>query len=387
MKILIAPNAFKESLGAAEAAGAMARGLRRAARSLGVDGPELILLPIADGGDGTAEVLRGAFHGRRARNSVAGPLGERVRAEYSLLAGHAADFPKTAVIELAAASGLWRVPPARRNPLTTTTRGTGELIALALARGARRIILTLGGSATVDGGLGIAQALGFQLLDGNGRAIHEGGAVLSRLHAIGPPADLERLQAVEWIVLVDVDNPLLGARGAAAIFGPQKGATPGMVKQLEAGLANQAALIKSISGRDVTRIKGSGAAGGVCTVLAGLLGARVLPGADWILDALDFDRKLDGADWLITGEGKLDAQSLQGKAPVAAARRARRRGVPVVGLAGAITAGDAALAKTGFTATFPLCAGPGSREESIRRARPLLERIAFQVGRILFFPA
>jgi glycerate 2-kinase len=378
MKIVLAPNAFKESLTAAQAARAMRRGLARA-----LPQAELIEFPVADGGDGTAEVLRHALGGRWSRHRVTGPHGRPVVAR--LLQFNARDL-KTFVIEVADTSGLRLVPPSERDPLRTTTRGLGELIRLAINRGARRIVIGLGGSATVDGGAGMAQALGFSLADPRGKQLPPGGGALERLHRIDPPPRNALDPAVEFIALCDVKNPLLGPRGAARVFGPQKGATRASIPRLEHGLARLAGCWRRDLGSPALAGRaGAGAAGGLGAGLVAFLGAELRPGAAWLLDAAGFDRAIGGADFVITGEGRLDAQTLEDKAPAVVARVAAARGVAVIALAGSV---DPALRKARgrsgpFRACFSILDAPMALPEAQRRAAELLERSAFEVGRLL----
>lgn len=382
MKILIAPNAFKESLTAHEAAAAIARGLRRA-----IPRVRLTLMPVADGGDGTVEVLRRACGGRVTFHKVTGPLGAPVRAPLIQLGGRG---PKSFVIEMAKTSGLALVPPARRNPMKTTTRGLGEMIAIARDRGARRIIMSLGGSATVDGGIGMAQALGFRLLDSRGREIASSGDGLTKLKTIVPPEGAAN-EFPEIIAACDVNNPLLGPRGAAAVFGPQKGATPAMIPKLEAGLKNLAQLLAQSlparAGRRLHLIPGSGAAGGVGAGLVGFLGARIEPGAEFILDTIGFDRALAACDLVITGEGRLDRQSLHGKAPAAVGRRAARAGKPCIALAGSVEPELASSARHlndgGWIACYSIVPGPMALNDALALAEQNIENVAHQIGRTI----
>lgn len=377
MKFVLAPNAFKESLTATQAARAMRRGLQRA-----LPAAELLEFPVADGGDGVAEVLRSALGGSVTRHHVTGPLGDPVEARLVRLRD--AGGP-TFVIEMAETSGLRHVPPGRRHPMKTTTRGLGELIEIAVRKGAGRIVIGLGGSATVDGGAGMARALGFRLLDTRGRELPEGGGWLEKLDRIVPPGDPGAFSAVEFIGLCDVKNPLLGRRGAATVFGPQKGATAAMVPRLECGLERLSNCLRRDLKRWVARRNGAGAAGGLGAGLVGFLGAALHPGADWILDAAGFDQALEGADWVLTGEGRLDLQTLEDKAPAVVARRAGAGGIPVIALAGSI---DPALrrSRTGretFTVCYSIMDGPKTLAEAQREAGRLLEATAFEIGTLI----
>lgn len=380
MKIVIAPNAFKESLPAHEAARSLARGLRKSLRDA-----ELVLVPVADGGDGTADALRRNAGGRLLHAEVTGPLGEPVRAARVRLSGR---DPVTDVVELARTSGLALVPPAQRDPMKTTTRGFGEMIGLAMRGGARRIIVAIGGSATVDGGAGMAAALGFELLDSRGRPIPDGGRGLEKLESIRPPANFN---PPEILVACDVSNPLLGPRGAAAVFGPQKGATPTMIPRLEKGLERLASRIERDLGArprgGLAAMAGGGAAGGVGAGLVGFLGAKIESGAELVLRHAGFERALEGADFVITGEGRLDTQTLGGKAPAVVARMASARGIPVIGVAGSVdpelAASRAALRRGGWTACLSIVPGPMNLADAMADAPALLENAGVQIGALI----
>jgi len=367
MKILLAPDSFKESLSAVSAAHAMARGA--AAACAGRVPLRAVELPIADGGEGTVACLVAATGGRPMTTRVTGPLGNPVTAGWGLLGGGT-----TAAIEMAAASGLPLVPPDRRNPLVTTTFGTGELIAAALNAGARRIIVGIGGSATVDGGVGMAQALGVRFRDARSQGIGRGGGQLRDIVAM----DLEQLDGrvagAEILIASDVQSPLTGPDGAARVFGPQKGATPQQVEVLEDGLANLAARIRACLGIDVEHLPGAGAAGGLGAGLVAFLGATIEPGIDLVLEAVGYVGHLEGADLVITGEGRLDGSSLHGKATVGVARKARDAGVPCVAVAGQL-AGDAdALRREGILSARSLVGDDVTPETAMVRAAELLER-------------
>jgi glycerate kinase len=377
MKIVVAPNAFKESLTAWEAAKAIEAGLAKA-----LPGARLVLVPMADGGDGTAETLAWAAGGRLVRAKVADPLGRPVRAAYALL-----DDGATAVVEMAAASGLGLLAPRERNPLRTSTRGTGQLIRAAVKRGARRLVIAIGGSATVDGGAGMAAALGYRFLDRRGRPVAPCGGALERIARIDPAPYRRWLSALgkapELEVACDVTNPLLGERGAARVFGPQKGATPSQVERLESALAHLADLVRRDLGVNVRPLRGGGAAGGLGAGLVAFCGAKLRPGAELVMETVGLDEKLRGADWVVTGEGRIDAQTAFGKAPAAVARRARAAGARVIAVAGALGPGAERLRGTLFDALFSLCDGPVALDDALRRARPLLERLARSIGGLL----
>lgn len=384
MKIVLAPNAFKESLTAGQAARAMRCGLSRA-----LPEAELIELPVADGGDGTGEVLLGALGGRITRHRVTGPLGKPVRARLIELHGSG---PATWVVEMAEAAGLKLVPREKRNPLTATTAGVGELIDIARRLGAKRIIVGLGGSATVDGGAGMAAAMGFRLLDKRDRPIGRGPLELSKLASIEAPEEWRRNRGpkrgpVEIVAACDVTNRLLGAKGTAPIYGPQKGATAAMIPRIEAGLRNLAYRLERDLGSRVKRAEGSGAAGGLGAGLLGFLGAELKRGAELVLETVGFDSALRGADWVITGEGRLDLQTLENKAPAAVARMAALRGVPTVALAGEVapelSRSSRSTRRGPFVACLPIVAGPIDRRRAMAEAARLIEAAAYQLGGIL----
>ncbi len=371
MKILLAPDSFKGSLSAAEAAEAMATGIHRAA-------PETLCvrLPLADGGEGTLEALVTATGGRRVPVTVTGPLGGPVEAAFGLLEPSG----ETAMVEMAAAAGLLLVPPDLRDPRRTTTYGVGELIALAAKSGARRLIVGLGGSATNDGGAGALQALGVQFFDTAGRLMPApitGGALgrLGRVDASGLPSMLPSL-----VLASDVTNPLLGTRGATRIFGPQKGATEASVEELEAGLSRLAACLPP----GAADRPGAGAAGGLGAGLMALTGAEMQSGIDLVLDTLGFDAHLEDADWVWTGEGRIDAQTLDGKAISGVLRRARARGVPVLAFGGSVEQGAAqALSAAGLRAAFPIVPGPVLLDDALRGGAANLSAAAERAMRLL----
>lgn len=370
MRLVLAPDKLKGSLPAAEAAAALARGLSRSPLRA-----DVVLLPVADGGEGTLEALLGARGGERRALPVTGPLGERQRAEWGRLADG------RAVLETAQAIGLARV--ARRDPLQATSRGAGQLVRAALEDGARRLLLGLGGSATVDGGAGLLQELGARLLDGAGRELAPGGGALLELERIDP-AGLVDLRGVELVAACDVDNPLLGPTGAARVYGPQKGADPAAVERLERGLERLARALGRDLGLDAAALPGAGAAGGLGAALAAL-GARLERGAELVLDALELDRALRGADLVLTAEGALDATTLRGKATWAVLGRARRAGVPCLALAGRIdpAARERLLGPQGFAALLALPDGPLDEAGCLARAAELLEQAGETVGRLL----
>ena len=365
MRIVIAPNAFKGSLSALEAATAIGEGVRIAAPDA-----ELVLVPIADGGDGTVDALVQATQGERRSRRVRGPLGDSVDAEYGLI-----DGGSTAVIEMAKAAGLALVPPDKRDPRVTTTYGVGELMQQAFDAGARHFIVGIGGSATNDGGAGMAQALGYHLLDENGRELSPGGLALKRLARIHVGGVHANWKETEVDVACDVTNPLTGPRGASAVYGPQKGATPEMVAELDDALHHFAEIIRRDLGVDVEPLPGAGAAGGLGAGLMAFSGARLRPGAEMVMEALHLDERLTGAQLVITGEGRIDSQTARfGKGPAAVARHAKQAGIPVAAIGGSVA--DETELRLLFDGLEATVVEPGTLEEAIAQARPLLVRAA-----------
>ncbi len=371
LKLVAAPNALKGSLSPFAAAAAIATGAKRA-----LPGIEVVELGIADGGDGTAEVVCRARGGSFRDCSAQDPLGRLRSARYAWL------DDGTAVIDVATASGLALLQATERNALTATSYGTGELVRAALEASAQRIVLGVGGSATVDGGAGILEALGARLLDSDGQPLPRGGGALGRLARIDVSQLSERARQVPIDIASDVDSPLLGEHGAARLFGPQKGATPAGVEQLESALAHFSSIVARDFGRDVRGVTSGGAAGGIAAGLHGVLGARLLPGVDWVLDAVGFEQALSGAALCITAEGLLDRQSLRNKGPFGVARRAAAHGVPVVALGGGIASDIAGRDFPAFAGMFSICSRPLSLEEAMRDAGPLLEAAAERVVRL-----
>lgn len=371
MKLVAAPNALKGSLSAFEAAAAIAAGAKRARAEL-----EVVQLGIADGGDGTAEVLRRARGGSWRELTALDPLGRARTAGYCWL------DDGTAVIDVATASGLALLEQAERDVLSATSYGTGQLLRAALDAGARRILLGVGGSATVDGGSGILEALGARLLDADGRPLARGGGALAGLARIDLTELAVNARQVPIDIACDVDSPLLGEHGAARLFGPQKGASGGQVAELEAGMAHFARVVMRDFGRDVTAVASGGAAGGIAAVLHGLLGARLLPGVDLVLDAVGFESLITGASLCITAEGLLDRQSLRNKGPFGVARRAAAAGVPCVALAGGIASDVSDRDLPAFAAIFSICSRPMQLEQAMREAGPLLAAAAERVVRL-----
>ncbi len=365
MKIVIALDSFKGGLSAAQACQCVANGLRQADPTV-----DCVLKPMADGGEGTAAALLSARPGGKwLRLAVAGPLPDRqVEAGFAWFADD-----RTAVVEMAAASGLPLLAEHERNPLLTSTIGTGELLKAAAEQGARHILLAIGGSATVDGGVGAATALGWQFLDAQGRPVPPGGGHLGDIARIVPPTT-RPLPPV--IVLCDVTNPLCGPDGAAAVFGPQKGATPAMVKQLDAGLARLAACIQADLGRQVLTLPGGGAAGGLGAGAVAFFQAELAPGIATVIAATGLREALPGADWCITGEGSFDHQSLHGKVVAGVAEAARSAGVPVVVFAGQVKAVPADYRRHGIHAALATHAPEMPMAEVLRHEADLLRDTA-----------
>ncbi len=341
--IVVAPAAFKGALSAADAARAIAAGIQLAAT-----GSEVRLVPVADGGEGTLEALVAAREGRRRATPVVDPLGRPAEAAIGELPGH------TCVVELAQASGYERLAPGERDPERTSTYGTGQQLRMALDLGAERIIVGLGGSATNDAGMGLARALGIRFLDARGQELDGTGADLGRVCAIDTSGRDPRIDATEILVACDVTNPFCGPEGAAFVFGPQKGADDAAVARLDAGLANLAEVIADATGIDVTAVPGAGAAGGAAGGMLALLGGRLTAGAPLVLEAAGLAERLAGAELCITGEGRLDAQSLHGKAVSAVAAASRDAGVPCVAVAGSLGLLPGMVRRMGLTAAFAI---------------------------------
>jgi glycerate kinase len=368
-KVLIAPDKFKGSLTAAEVAARLSAGLVRAGF-----GGEVVSVPVADGGDGTVDAAVAAGY-QRVDVAVSGPTGKPVTAAFAVRGG-------VAVIEAAQACGLVLLPPGELAPLTATTRGVGELILAAAGHGATRIVLGIGGSATTDGGAGLLQALGARLTDAAGAELPAGGAALARLAALDL-AGLADLSGIEFELASDVDNPLLGLSGAAAVYGPQKGASPQDVMALEAGLTRWADVAEAAAARAPVRdAAGAGAAGGLGFGAMLFLGATMRPGIELLLELASFGARLDGAQLVITGEGSLDEQTLRGKAPVGVVRAvaAYDPGLPVIAVAGrrGLTAEE--LRGAGIAAAYALTDLEPDVARCMAEAGPLLERLAGRVA-------
>ncbi len=373
MHILIAPNAFKNSLTATQAANAIHAGILQSRLQCTSE-----LCPVGDGGDGTGQLIVDRLQGERIMVTVSDPLGLPVTAPLGWI-----DEEKIAIIEMADASGLRLLSPEELDPMRASTSGTGEMIRLALDKGARQIILCVGGSATCDGGAGILQALGCRFLDAGGEMIPAYPASLTRLARVDPSLLDSRLKDVQLTILCDVTNPLLGPTGTAAVFSPQKGAGPAQVQQLEEILTRLNALTILETGIDMSQLEFGGAAGGVAAGLHAYLSANLTPGIDYFLDITGFDRALKKADWVITGEGSIDEQTLAGKAPMGVARRAMKRSVPVITLGGNIPEKPSEELQKFFPILFSICRGPVDLETAIKTSGSNLTRTAATIGNFL----
>jgi len=373
MKILVAPDSFKGSLTAMEAAENIKKGIHNYDPQIDID-----LLPMADGGEGTVQSLVDATEGEIVEKKVTGPLGNKVKAFYGLLGDG-----ETAVIEMAAASGLPLVPEGKQNPLKTTTYGTGELIAAALDAGAQKIIIGIGGSATNDAGVGMAQALGAEILDKNGEQIDFGGGSLNQIEQIKLENLDSRLENVEILAACDVDNPLYGKEGAAYVYAPQKGADPEMVKILDQNLRhfNQIA-IKELN-KDTNQIPGAGAAGGLGAGLVAFLDAELKAGVKIILDLINFEERLGNVDLVITGEGMLDGQSINGKTPVGVSRSAAEKNIPVIAISGTLGEGVEKVLDHGINSYFSIIDRPAELKEIIEKSPELLSKLSEQIIRTI----
>lgn len=367
VNIGIAANAFKGSLDAIQATEAIARGFEESRLSC-----EVLRMPLADGGDGTLAVMLAQPGSTRRTVPVLNPLGEPIQADYGMLADG-----ETAVIEMALASGL-AILGSRRDALHATTFGTGQLMQHAVEHGAKRFILGVGGSATTDGGAGCLQALGVRLLDKNGRPIGYGGAALADLNTVEPSLDLK---GAEILILCDVDNPPIGHNGSAAVFAPQKGASPEQVTLLGRNLTHFFTVIAEQTGQDVRQLKGGGAAGAIAAGLAALAGAKLVPGAETLIEFLGYRDTIQRCQLIVTGEGQLDTQTAHGKAPAVIAQEAAAYGIPVIAIAGSIPTEPEQSPL--FRAMFSLMPRPAPLEEAMRHADSWLKHSAFQIGNVL----
>ncbi|MFB6500391.1 glycerate kinase [Bacillus haynesii] len=372
MKIVIAPDSFKESMTSLEAARSIEKGFKAV-----LSDAEYVNIPVADGGEGTVQALVDATGGDIVYQTVTGPLGKPVKAAYGLLGDG-----KTAVIEMAEASGLHLVPPGQRNPLLTTTRGTGELILDAAEKGVSTIIIGLGGSATNDGGAGMAAALGAKFINRDGEEIENGGGALAEIAKIDVSGLNPKLKHIQFEAACDVDNPLTGPRGASAVFGPQKGANSEMTALLDQNLKHYAASVKAELGCEIDSIPGAGAAGGLGAGLCAFLNAELKSGVDIVLDTLSFSERIKGADLVITGEGKIDGQTVSGKTPAGVAKRARSENIPVIAFAGSLGEGCELVYDIGISALFSIVPGISSLENALADGSSNLTRCARNVAAV-----
>ncbi|MDF1575010.1 MAG: glycerate kinase [Bacteroidales bacterium] len=373
MNILIAPDSFKDSLSAMEVAVALGRGIQKI-----LPDASCVLLPMADGGEGTVEALIDATKGRRVELKVMDPLMREIGSFYGITGDG-----KTAVIEMAAASGIELLKAGERNPWVTSTYGTGQLIGDALDHGVKKILLGIGGSATNDGGAGMAQALGVRFRGKSGLLDVQGGGVLGEVVRIGMEGLDPRLAEVEIVAACDVDNPLTGPRGASFTYGPQKGAHEEMAGKLDRNLFHLAELVRNQLGKEVDQLPGAGAAGGLGAGLMAFLGARLVGGFDMIAALVGLEEKIREADLVITGEGKMDAQTPYGKTPFGVAQIARKAGLPVIGVAGTLDEGASVLYEMGFDLLMPIQEKPGDLEASLKNGEQLLERCGERMARLL----
>lgn len=370
MKVIIAPDKFKGTLSAGDVAKAIEAGIKKVAPSM-----QTVLVPMADGGEGTVDAMLTAAGGTRHEVVVTGPLGESVRAEFGILPDG------TAVIEMAQASGFALVPPDKRDPTVTTTYGTGELVEAALDFAARRFLIGIGGSATCDAGIGAAQALGIKIYKENGLEVGFGGAELIKIAGIDKSTVDPRVREAKFLVASDVDNPLYGPLGAAHVFAPQKGASVDQVNLLDQGLINFARVVEKDLGVDVSNILGGGAAGGLGAGLVAFLGAAIKPGTDLIIEAVGLWDKMKGADLVITGEGQMDAQSIYGKAPMGVVRLAKKTSVKAVAIAGRLGREYEKIFDVGVEQIFSLEEIAGSADEAMRNPSIYIEEAASRIAK------
>ncbi|EOC3071060.1 glycerate kinase [Cronobacter malonaticus] len=369
-KIVIAPDSFKESLSAMDVAKAIEAGFREIYPQA-----HYVCVPMADGGEGTVEAMVAATGGQIITTPVTAPLGNKVDGFFGLLGDG-----ETAVVEMAAASGLHLVPAAQRDPRITTSYGTGELILAALERGVKAIIIGIGGSATNDGGAGMMQALGARFLDGEGHELAPGGAALAGLERLDLSALDPRLAQVSVTVACDVDNPLCGEKGASAVFGPQKGATPAMVTELDAALRCFGEQLEAVTGKTIISAPGAGAAGGMGAALLGMLNAELRPGIEIVIESLGLAQAVRDADLVITGEGRLDSQSIHGKTPIGVARVAKQFQRPVVAIAGSLTPDYQIVHEHGIDAAFSVIDRIATLQEALEDAERNLRVTARNVA-------
>ncbi|NLI60096.1 MAG: glycerate kinase [Clostridiales bacterium] len=373
MKIVLAPDSFKGTLSSMEIIDHLEEAARDCFTSV-----EVVKVPIADGGEGTVDALVLATDGQYRYVEVMGPLSEqKVRAKYGIING------KTAVIEMAEASGLPLVPQGQKNPLLTTTYGTGQIIKKALDEGIRDFVIGIGGSATNDGGIGACQALGVKFLDNNGQEVGFGGQELSRIQNIIIDGMDHRVKESSFTVICDVNNPLTGPKGATAIYGPQKGVTNKNFQILESGMVNYQNLIKKVTGLDMATIPGSGAAGGLGAAFVTFFDATLKPGIDAVLDYVDFDNLIKDADLVVTGEGRIDGQSVYGKVPVGVAQRCKPLNIPVVAIVGGMGDDAQRVYDHGIDSIMTTVNSPMPIQEALSRADELMKDAAIRLFRLI----
>ena len=373
MKFVLAPDSYKGSLTAKQACDAMEIGIRRV-----IPQAEIIKVPMADGGEGTVQSVVDAMNGRIVRCEVMNPIGETVTAQYGILGDN-----QTAVIEMAEASGLYLISEMQRNPLTTTTYGTGQLVMDALNKGCRQFVIGLGGSATNDGGAGMMQALGAMLLDRSGNSIAFGGEGLGELDRIDLSTLDPRVKESRFTAACDVDNPLTGPSGASEVFGRQKGASAEMIKLLDQNLEHLASVISRDLKVEVDAIPGAGAAGGLGAGLVAFLEAKLSRGIEIVKEIVQFESLISGADFVFSGEGRCDFQTERGKTPYGVAKAAQKYNIPVILIAGSIGPGVEVLYQHGVKSIFSMMDGPMSVEQAMQHADQLLANAAERVVRLL----
>lgn len=373
MRIIVAPDSFKGSVSALAVSNAMERGILTV-----FPDSEIVKVPIADGGEGTVEALVTATGGQIIYEEVSGPLGDQVKAHWGILGDS-----ETAVIEMAAASGLPLIPAQQRNPRVTSTYGTGQLIKAVLDRGLRKLIIGIGGSATNDGGAGMVKALGARFLAADGTELPPGGAALAGLAQIDISGLDQRLKDMVIMVACDVDNPLCGTRGASRVYGPQKGATPDMVAELDAALKVYASVARAVTGKDVAELPGAGAAGGLGAGLLFFTNAQLRPGVEIVLETTGFAGLMSAADLVVTGEGRTDFQTAYGKAPVGVAKIAKQYQVPVLCIAGGLGQGHEDVYDHGVDGLMSVVPQPMSLEECMQCGAELIESATIRVMRLV----
>jgi glycerate kinase len=375
MKVVVAIDSFKGSLSSSELADNIELGVKKV-----FPDAQVIKLPIADGGEGTVEALVEATNGEIIKTDVTGPLGSTVNSYYGILGDR-----KTAVIEMATASGLPLIPKEARDPLKTSTFGTGELIKDAISKGCRKFIVGIGGSATNDGGMGMIEALGAKFFDANNTLIRGSGQALNELEKIDLNELLPELKECSFTIACDVDNPLFGNRGAAYVYAPQKGASEEVVKALDNGLKHFADIVKDQLNKDIAEIPGAGAAGGLGGGFIAFLDGVLKPGIDIVLDEVQLKEKIQGADFVLTGEGKIDEQSVMGKAPTGVSKLCKQEGVPVIAIAGCVDDSATATHDCGITSIFSVVNYPCSLEEAMdpKRASTFVQKNTEEIFRLI----